>query len=210
MEHFIEWVQNWGYVAVFLGSLVEGESVILTATFLAYNGYLSLPKIMVVAFIGTFLAEQSCYAIGRYYGAALFDKFPKIKPKAEKAFVLLKKWDVWFILTCRFIYGIRTISPIVIGAAGIPPKRYLPLNLLAALIWVVISCVGGYMLGGAVEKILHNLHEYKYHFLTGFLLITGAGITLVHYVSKCKSKTKEVDSVNNGGKNTHEDYINRK
>lgn len=184
MEHFIEFVQNWGYLAVFIGSLVEGESVILTATFLAYNGYLSLPKIMLVAFTGTLLAEQVCYFIGRYYGAALFDKYPKFKPQADKAFVLLKKWDIWFILSCRFIYGIRTISPFVIGASGISPDRFIPLNVIAALIWTLISCIGGYMLGSTVEKIIANFHVIQQYILFIFLIIVAVISLVVWYRNK--------------------------
>ena len=44
MEHLIQWVKDWGYLAVFLGSMVEGESIILAASSMAYLGHLSLYK----------------------------------------------------------------------------------------------------------------------------------------------------------------------
>jgi len=53
-----EFIETWGYFAVFLGSLVEGESVIFAAGFLAHEGYLSLPKIILVSFTGTLIADQ--------------------------------------------------------------------------------------------------------------------------------------------------------
>ncbi len=144
MEAWQAYIENWGYIAVFLGSLVEGESVIFVAGFLAHEGYLSLPKIILVSFLGTLLADQGCYFIGHYYGNSLIDKFPSLRPRADRAFQLLKRYDNFFILSCRFVYGIRTISPFVIGASGVGIKRFMILNFIAALVWSVSSCVAAY------------------------------------------------------------------
>lgn len=167
LENFVQWVQDWGYIAVFLGSLVEGESVILTASSMAYLGYLSLYKIMIVAFIGTVLADQALFLLGRHYGPGIFDRFPKLKKSANRAFALLHRFDVWFIISCRFIYGIRITSAIVIGAAQIPLWRFIPLNLLSALIWTLVSCIGGYMLGDLMKDILDNFNLIQKYFFAG-------------------------------------------
>jgi membrane protein DedA with SNARE-associated domain len=165
MDHLIEFIKEWGYYAVFLGSLVEGESVILVACFMAHLGYLSLSKIMIIAFCGTLFADQTLYYVGRYYGQALIQRFHRLHAPANRAFKLLHKWDTWFILSNRFIWGIRTISPIVIGSSGITPQRYTPLNVFAAVVWTVLSCTGGYMLSGVIEDIgLQVIKKYFVYF----------------------------------------------
>lgn len=175
MDYLIDIIKDWGYIAVFLGSLVEGESVILVACFMAHLGYLSLTKIMIIAFCGTLFADQALYFVGRYYGQALIQKFHRLHAPANKAFKLLHSWDIWFILSFRFIWGIRTISPIVIGSSGITPRRYTPLNLIAAIVWTLISCIGGYMVAGIIEDIgLHMIKRYFGFFtITVILLIVG-------------------------------------
>lgn len=175
MDYLIDIIKEWGYLAVFLGSLVEGESVILVACFMAQLGYLSLTKIMIIAFCGTLFADQSLYYVGRYYGPALIQKFHRLHAPANRAFKLLHDWDVWFILSFRFIWGLRTISPVVIGSSGIPPCRYTPLNVLAALVWTLISCIGGYLLSGVIEDIgLHIVKRYFGYFtLIVVILILG-------------------------------------
>lgn len=170
MEHLIEWIQTWGYVAVLLGAMIEGESVILTACVMAYLGYLSLPKVVIIAFLGTLIADQVLYYVGRCYGQRILDTFPKMRVPAEKAFKLLHKWDIWFILSFRFIYGIRIISPVVIGSSGVTPSRFIPLNFVAAIIWTAISCTGGYLLGGLIDAIDFKLIE-KYLVLFSILLL---------------------------------------
>jgi membrane protein DedA with SNARE-associated domain len=184
MDFFINFIKDWGYYAVFLGSLVEGESVIFVACFMAQLGYLSLTKIMIVAFCGTLFADQALYYVGRYYGQALIQKFHRLHAPANRAFKLLHDWDIWFILSFRFIWGIRTISPVVIGSSGIKPERYTPLNLIAAIIWTVISCVGGYMLSGVIEDIgLQVIKRYFAYFTMAIIVLIIGFIILKRWMN---------------------------
>lgn len=189
MDFIIEFIKDWGYVAVFLGALVEGESIILTASALAYAGFLNIYIVAVVAFFSTIFAEQTCYLIGRHYGPSLFDRFPRLKPAANKAFSILKRIDVWFILTCRFIYGIRTVSPLVIGAAQIPIKKFIPLNILAAAIWASISCAGGYYLGEVIisnADIIKQLSKNVGLIVLAVFIVVATIIIFIKYRKKIK------------------------
>ena len=179
MDYLIDVIKDWGYIAVFLGSLVEGESVILVACFMAHLGYLSLTKIMIIAFCGTLFADQALYYVGRYYGQALIQRFHSLHAPANRAFKLLHRWDIWFILSFRFIWGIRTISPIVIGSSGITPRRYSPLNLLAALVWTLISCIGGYLVAGIIEEIGLQMMKRYFGFFTLTVILLIVAIILI-------------------------------
>lgn len=139
-----EIISKYGYIAVFLGSLIEGESVILAASAAAYHGYLSLPKVIFVAFCGTLLSDQIMFQVGRRYGAQILTRFPKLQAPADRAFTLLRKYDTIFILSFRFIYGIRNASPIVVGMSGVSVMRYTVLNVIASAIWAISSCLVGY------------------------------------------------------------------
>ncbi len=98
MESFLAFVHEWGYIAVFLGAIVEGETVILTASALAALGYLNLYKIMLITFCTTVVVDQILFQVGRRYGSVFFEKYPKLLPRANKAFKLLHRFDSWFIL----------------------------------------------------------------------------------------------------------------
>lgn len=177
MENFIEIVKDWGYIAVLFGAMIEGESVILTACVMAYLGYLSIAKIVAIAFMGTLVADQGLYYVGRFYGERILERFPKLKTPSEKAFLLLHRWDIWYILSFRFIYGIRIVSPIVIGSAGITPQRFIPLNFISAVVWTSVSCTGGYLLGKVIDAVEFSVIEhYIFLFSAGLLtLVIGIG-----------------------------------
>ncbi len=170
-----EFISTWGYWAVFLGSLVEGESVILTAGFLASQDYLSLYKIIVVSFCGTLIADQTLFFVGYFWGKRILKRLPSLQEPADRAFDLLHNYNTFFILTFRFIYGIRTVSPIIIGTAGVAFKRFAILNLIAAVIWSVLSCSAGYWFG---EFLMHSLTPLQ-RFLTVGILGMLLGGTMV-------------------------------
>lgn len=186
MEYIFSFIQKWGYVAVFLGSLVEGESVILTASSMAYLGHFSIYKIMVIAFFGTLIADQGLYMVGRRYGTGFLNRFTFLRVPAEKAFTLLKKYDTGFIIACRFIYGIRITSAIVIGASGILPSRFIPLNILSAFIWTVVSCLGGYFFGKLMMNFFENIEQVQKYILFFILFVTFFGV-LVSFLKKRRS-----------------------
>lgn len=187
-----------GYIILFLGSLVEGESVVLTAGFLAYKGYLSLFWIIMISFTATLIADQASFYIGRYYGPNLLKRYPRLKGKVDRIFELLHKYNTGFILSFRFVYGLRVASPIVIGASGIDPKRFAILNFIAALIWAVLSCCAGYLLGylfaDKIEIVMKKFIQY-HNIGVGIIVALIVGIIVIRafkkrYFSK-KNKIKD-------------------
>ncbi|MDR1476436.1 MAG: DedA family protein [Holosporales bacterium] len=141
-------VKDWGYLAVFLGSIFEGEVILLTASaFAAVSGCLSIYTIFTIAFTTTVLVDQLLFFIGYKTGTDwLIRRFPKLLLAREKVFSLLNRMDVFFIFAFRFIYGIRTISPIIIGAAKIKPCRFIGYNILSGFCWAFIGCFLGYVI----------------------------------------------------------------
>lgn len=178
-----EFIEQWGYIAVFLGSMVEGESVIFMAGFLARTGYLSIQKVTLIAFCGTLVADQGLYFIGHYYGQSVIERFPSMKPKADKAFRLLHRYNTLFILSFRFIYGIRTLSPLVIGAGGVSIKRFMCLNLIAALIWSISSCMAAYYLA---DLVMDHIHLFP-QIILGLVIFGGLVAYGIHRWRKKKS-----------------------
>jgi membrane protein DedA with SNARE-associated domain len=96
----------------------------------------------------------------------VINRFPSLKPRADRAFRLLHRYDNIFILSFRFIYGIRISSPVIIGASGVGVKRFVLLNFIAALIWSVSSCVVAYYFADLIMD--------KFHLLPKIILVLAA------------------------------------
>ena len=141
-----DFVRDWGYIAVFIGSLFEGEVILITASALAALGYLDLTKVFFVSLCTTVFADQFLFFLGYKLGTDwLIKRLPKLEPARAKVFKLLHTMDIFFIFAFRFVYGIRTISPLIIGSAKIQPRRFVIFNMLSGLCWASAGCFIGYV-----------------------------------------------------------------
>jgi membrane protein DedA with SNARE-associated domain len=185
-EFFTTYGPAVAYVGMFLGSCIEGESVVLTISALAYKyDTISLPILMALAFLGSFLADQTLFFVGRRYGPGFIERRPEWEPKMKRVFHHLHRHSTLFILSFRFIYGIRNFSPIAIGAAGIPVKRFMILNCIAAFIWAVLSCGAGYFIGymfaDDIEEVFHKYGNFSKYMLAAIIVVILAGYLYTKY-----------------------------
>lgn len=187
VENFLH---TYGYWAIFLGAMVEGESIILTASGLAALGHLSIWHVGLVTFVGTLFADQALYILGRIYGGRalnfLKSKIQRLQSPIDKGFAFLKKHETKYILSFRFIYGIRTVSPIIIGAQDVPFLRFSYLNLISAVLWTVISCALGYFLGSCFGRLTHNIGIIIFG-----MLVTAALLSIVFQYRKRKKHREQ-------------------
>lgn len=182
MSGFEQWILDWGYWAIFFGSLIEGEMIVSLAGVFAYKGLLSFSKIVIISTIATIIGEQICYNVGRFLGGRYIHKFPKFHEKIEIGFKLIHKYQILFILSCRFMYGLRTLSPFIIGAAKVDPIKFSILNVIAAIIWSIISTSIGY--GGSYlgHYLGGNCSHYIEYFFVGLFLFVS--LTIVSFFTK--------------------------
>lgn len=196
---FLEHGPHIAYGILFLGSLVEGESFVLTAGFLAFKGFLSFPLIVGISFGGSVLADQLIFFAGHHYGPGVINKHPRFKKRADRAFALLHKYNVWFIMGFRFIYGIRTISPFIIGASGISIKRFMILNIISGAFWAIISCGAGYLLGyffaDALEEGLQTAVRYQWITLGVLAGIIALVAVIIYLKKRHTQKTENKESL---------------
>lgn len=159
MEYFsnVDWqelLQTYGYWAILLGTFLEGETIVILAGVLVAGGQMSFEGVSACAFLGSFLSDQLMFSLGKYKGNSILARFPKLDKKREKVSKLLQKYDTFLILGFRFVYGIRNVTPIVLGLSNIRHWRFLVLNLIGALVWAVSFTASGYYFGHVIDNIL--------------------------------------------------------
>ncbi len=170
-----QFLEHFGYLALFVGTFFEGETILVLAGFLAHRGYLQLDLVMLTAFAGRYAGDQLWYFLGRRHGRALLARRPALQAGSERALRLLQKRPDLWVLGFRFVYGMRSVMPVAIGLSGYPPRRFLLLNAISALLWAVTLSLAAYQLGTLLQTLLDDLARYELWVLGGLLL---AGLAL--------------------------------
>jgi membrane protein DedA with SNARE-associated domain len=160
LQHFL---QEFGYFALFLG----------TAGFLAFRGYMDINLVVVVAFFGSYAGDQLWYFMGRKHGRKLLARKPRWQMMGDRALEHIRRHpDIW-VLSFRFVYGLRTVMPVAIGLSGYPPGRYLLLNGIGAAVWAAALGAAAYKFGAVLEGLLGNVKKYELWVLGALLVIGG-------------------------------------
>ena len=169
LEQFIALYGHW---AVLIGTLCEGETIVILAGYAAHQGLLEMPWVIAAAFTGSFISDQFIFHAGRLFGPKLLNRWPSLREPEERAMRLLRRYQNLFIVGFRFLYGMRTVSPFAIGMAGVSPVRFFFLNMIAAGLWAFAIASLGYIFGGAVETLIgHVSHIERY--VLGALALAG-------------------------------------
>lgn len=168
--HMTALLTHYGYLAVLVGTFLEGETVLLIGATLAHEGYMSLFLVGLCAFAGGLASDQLMFALGRRYGPGFVQKRPHLHHAAERVAPLLQRHSTALILGFRFAYGLRGVVPLLVGMQGLSPRRFLALNALGAFGWAVIFSLLGYFLGAALDKFFGRLEPLHHALLFGLLL----------------------------------------
>lgn len=168
-----ELIATHGYIAVFIGTFLEGETILALAGVAAAYGYLSFAAVCAVAVVGAFLGDQTCFFIGRRYGNRVLARFPKLAAKAPRVQALLRRWDAAAVIILRFAYGLRIAGPIVIGTCGISPWRLAFFNFIGALIWAPLVAGVGYLAGYALHEWMGRLKNAQVALLVAAVLVAA-------------------------------------
>ena len=179
-------VLAYGYPLLFIGIIFEGETFLLIGAFLAHRGYLNLPIVMAVAFASTVLTDQTFFWIGRTRGMTILTRHPEWESRVDKVRRLLEKYQLSLIVTFRFLYGLRILTPLVIGASGFSPRLFLLFNLIGAVIWVISIGLAGYAFGHAMEIILADIRKYELWIVIGIFVIGTASIIGFWIINRLK------------------------
>jgi membrane protein DedA with SNARE-associated domain len=137
-------IANYGYPAIFVGAVLEGETALLIAAVLVHQGLLDFQGVVLASGLGAFAGDQGFYHLGRRYGRTLFSRRPRWRRKIERASALLDRYPRTFMLGYRFLYGFRAAIPCLLGTGRCRPILFTVLSGLSAALWSVAITAGGY------------------------------------------------------------------
>lgn len=183
---------TWFYLITFVWAFLEGETFVIFAGAAAAQGSLNIYYLIFFAWIGSFCGDQFYFFLGRKFGTKILARFPKLQPGAEKVSKLIIKYDVVFILTYRYLYGLRNIASVCMGISSLNWRKFVFWNFIAAFIWANSFAWAGYIFGEVLDKVLGHTVEGIMIGLAGLLVIIF-GVKYILKLRKRKEEMKERD-----------------
>ncbi len=131
--------------------ILPGDSLLFAVGAIAANPESGL-KVLVaglVIFIAAFIGDTVNYSVGKFAGAALSKKYPRlIKPEyLAKTHEFFERYGGKTIILARFVPIVRTFAPFVAGSGAMDYRRFMMFNVVGAAAWVVLLVPAGWFFG---------------------------------------------------------------
>lgn len=186
------------YLITFLWTALEGETFVIFAGFAAQKGLLNISLLFVAAWLGSFCGDQIFFFLGRRFGGRVLDHLPKFKPGVERALGWLENHAVIFILSYRFMYGLRNVSSVAVGLSHLSWKKFALWNGIAAFIWAASFTGFGYLFGDVFAHVHHradavvedSVRQITLSFLALFALVILGQVMAIRWQKRRKEKEK--------------------
>jgi membrane-associated protein len=152
----------WAYAAVFAVSavdvlfpLVNAEVVVIAGGVWAAHGHLEIGLVIAAAALGGFAGDIVSYLLGRRVGERVLAKHGRgVRAQTRIAWArrLIDRRSAELIIAARFVPLGRTTTTLAAGSLGLPWRRFVLPDAVAALAWGVYASMIGYAGGAAVRQ----------------------------------------------------------
>ncbi|MGA8533734.1 MAG: DedA family protein [Candidatus Tumulicola sp.] len=201
LQHFvIALVDQYGYFGLFvalllgnLGAPIGSEIVLPVAGGLTATGHLSALWLTIgVAVAGELAGESVAYAIGRYGGVPVIERYGKYvglhHQHLGRIHGFFERYGTFAIFICRFLPVIRGIAGFPAGIAEMNLAHFYLWTFLGSLIFCGAMIGIGFAFGDHLDAVLPLLHR------GGVALAVGAVVVIVVLVLivRLRNRKREV------------------
>jgi membrane protein DedA with SNARE-associated domain len=161
-------IAQYGLLLVFVNVLVEqaGAPVpamptLVVAGAVAAGGDLSITAILLVSLVACLLGDLPWYWAGRHFGGAMMRTLCRISLSPDSCVrsseVQFERWGGRMLVVAKFVPGLSTVAPPLVGAMGLPLHLFLLLDGLASLLWAGVPVALGYVFAAQIDSLLAAL-----------------------------------------------------
>jgi len=150
-----------GYLASFLGTLLEGEILLLTSVVSSKLGYFNFYGGLIAAFLGAFSRDSILFLITKKQGRKLLVKKPKLQKRLDDASGWYDKSPLIYLTSYRLMYGFSTVI-IMLSALkeNISYPKFAFHSAIGIGLWILVIGGLGYFYANIMIEKLNLLSDY--------------------------------------------------
>lgn len=185
--------ETCGYLASFLGTLIEGEMLLLTSVISAKLGYFNLYGGLIAAFLGAFLRDSVQFLLVKKQGQKLLNRKPKLQSKLDSASGWFNKNPLLYMTFYRFAYGFGSLIIMLSGLKNVSYAKFALHSAFGVGLWtLIIGCLGYY----CADIMIEQLNFIKAHSLEVVSVLAAVGLLYWFFIKRPRDKHRFI-SINN-------------
>ncbi|HEU4702088.1 MAG TPA: VTT domain-containing protein [Conexibacter sp.] len=142
----------------FLGLLIPGETAIVVGGFVAGQGEIDVIVLIALVWATAVAGDLVSFALGRRLGREFLVKHgPRFQITEERIQQVERFYDRHggkAVFLGRWVGLVRAVSPFLAASSGMPLRRFLPYDVLAAGAMGTLFCLIGYIFWHSLDTVL--------------------------------------------------------
>ena len=176
-----------------IGVILPGDSLLVTAGFLASQEDFNILPLIIAAFAGAVLGDSFGYAFGKKVGPAIFTREDSLlfhKDHLMRAERFYERFGGLTLVWARFLPVIRTFAPILAGVGKMRYGTFLFFNAAGGLLWAVGLPLPGFFLGQPIPGV-----ERYMACIIACIVVATVFPPIIHVVPKKEARDKIISFI---------------
>ncbi len=153
MEHIIQNLSTYGYLILAFYSFGGGMLALIGAGILSAIGKMDITTSIFIATISNFAGDTFLFYMSQINKKEVMKYMKKHRRKIAYTNLLMRKYGWLAVFIQKYIYGVKTLVPIIMGLSRYDLKKFIILNFFASIIWGLIVGLGSYYFSNIAKTI---------------------------------------------------------
>ena len=192
--------------AAAIGLIAPGELAVIVGGVTAGQGHTDIVLLIIAVWACAHAGDITSYVVGRRLGPGFIRKHgPSLRLTVEH----IERVERYFaqhggktIILGRFVGFVRPLAPVIAGASGMPPGRFVPFAFVAAGLWSATFCLLGYFFWQSLDQVAAIAEQ-------GTLALGGGIAVLVVSIGLYRRLRRREQAGDRGQREDHEDHDER-
>ena len=173
-------LETWGYLAVAFFSFGGSFFIVAAAGVFSYLGHMDLTVALIVASLANFMGDNFLFYLARYHKKEVMPYFKKYRRYLAMATLVMRRYGRYAIFIQKFIYGVKTLVPLVMGMSKYSFPRFVVYNFFASILFVCTIGIAAYFASDTVIMLFEAIKQRPWI----APLFLGAIVLTVVYIVK--------------------------
>jgi membrane protein DedA with SNARE-associated domain len=177
-------LETWGYLAVAFFSFGGSFMIVAAAGVFSAMGHMDLTLALFVAAVANFLGDNFLFYLARYHRKEVMPYFAKHRRKLALANLIMRRYGIWAIFVQKFLYGVKTLVPLVMGMGKFPFGTFVFYNIFASILFVCVIGFSAYFASDTIVSLFENIKDKPWIAPIVLLTLLSVGWFVTERMSK--------------------------
>ena len=152
MEDILNSLSTYGYIILALYSFGGGMAGLAGAGILSAMGKMDITLSIAIATVFNYIGDNVLFYMAQTNKQSVMGYLKKFKGRIHARTILMMRKYGWMVVFLqKYVYGVKTLVPIIMGLSRYDLKKFVILNIFASILWGLAVGLGSYFFSTAIR-----------------------------------------------------------